>query len=553
MDPLAFQRSFDAALARDDLGAAAAMLDEHCDALLPTGGALFGRCVEAIPPRLQAFHPRLMLALAWRLIAQWRFAQVNDLLAATRLRLAEMTRTKDADEVARLRHALRHREMMLSLLRDEMPRAEELCRELIRESYRSDAYVSGSLFTSLLHARREQFKLSDVDLLDTQAIDYLGSERNPSALYVHRSVMGLSHLALGRTEEAARCLSDALETTSRFEPGNGSGPLSAMTGLPLSEVVYERGDFAQARTLVDRHLPHGREMGTVDQLISGYVTSARLHCRAGDYRAAFAVLDEAKLFAARRDFRRLSAWILAERFAILLRQGRLGREREHSRALRKTMLQHHLPGRSITTVMEAEALAWARLAEAHCRFDDGLALAVAWGRRAHREGAVRSRIRWNLVAARFLLLAGERRKAARLLQDTLVQAANGQFLASFLDEPAIMEFLRGRQHEEADALDPETADFVRGLLDLEAGCAPRLAAVAPEEGPASFGSLSPREIDVLTLAAAAWRRSDIAERLGLTEGTVKWYLQQIYQKLGVGKRAHAVDKARRFGLIPPGA
>ena len=57
---------------------------------------------------------------------------------------------------------------------------------------------------------------------------------------------------------------------------------------------------------------------------------------------------------------------------------------------------------------------------------------------------------------------------------------------------------------------------------------------------------------VLTLAAAAWRRCDIAERLGLTEGTVKWYLQQIYHKLGVNRRALAVDKARRFGIINAG-
>ena len=54
---------------------------------------------------------------------------------------------------------------------------------------------------------------------------------------------------------------------------------------------------------------------------------------------------------------------------------------------------------------------------------------------------------------------------------------------------------------------------------------------------------------MLTLASSAWRNRDIADRLGLTEGTVKWYLQQIYDKLGVRKRSLAVDKARRFGII----
>jgi len=42
---------------------------------------------------------------------------------------------------------------------------------------------------------------------------------------------------------------------------------------------------------------------------------------------------------------------------------------------------------------------------------------------------------------------------------------------------------------------------------------------------------------------------EIAFQLGLTVGTVKWYLTHLYGKLGVETRAQALVRARATGLI----
>jgi LuxR family maltose regulon positive regulatory protein len=63
------------------------------------------------------------------------------------------------------------------------------------------------------------------------------------------------------------------------------------------------------------------------------------------------------------------------------------------------------------------------------------------------------------------------------------------------------------------------------------------------------GSLSRRELQVLSLAASRISNREIGDALGLTEGSVKWYLQQVYDKLGVRRRSEAARKARQFGLI----
>jgi PAS domain S-box-containing protein len=61
--------------------------------------------------------------------------------------------------------------------------------------------------------------------------------------------------------------------------------------------------------------------------------------------------------------------------------------------------------------------------------------------------------------------------------------------------------------------------------------------------------LTPRELEVLQLAAHGVAGPQIAERLVVSHATVRSHLEHIYAKLGVSGRAAAVAKALRLGLI----
>ena len=63
------------------------------------------------------------------------------------------------------------------------------------------------------------------------------------------------------------------------------------------------------------------------------------------------------------------------------------------------------------------------------------------------------------------------------------------------------------------------------------------------------GGLSHREVEILGQVSGGLRNREIGARLGLTEGTVKWYMQQIYDKLGVRRRPQAVIRARQLGIL----
>jgi DNA-binding CsgD family transcriptional regulator len=55
--------------------------------------------------------------------------------------------------------------------------------------------------------------------------------------------------------------------------------------------------------------------------------------------------------------------------------------------------------------------------------------------------------------------------------------------------------------------------------------------------------LTPRQHDLLRLLAAGHTNSQIARRLGISEGTVRTHLENIYHRLGVPSRTGAVTRA----------
>ena len=61
--------------------------------------------------------------------------------------------------------------------------------------------------------------------------------------------------------------------------------------------------------------------------------------------------------------------------------------------------------------------------------------------------------------------------------------------------------------------------------------------------------LSARELDVVRLVARGLRNKEVARELTITEGTVKMYLHNIYDKLNLTSRVELANRARDEGLV----
>nr|WP_254702448.1 autoinducer binding domain-containing protein [Roseivivax sp. THAF197b] len=71
----------------------------------------------------------------------------------------------------------------------------------------------------------------------------------------------------------------------------------------------------------------------------------------------------------------------------------------------------------------------------------------------------------------------------------------------------------------------------------------------PGRGPKPATTLSPREVDAMTLIAVGYSRAQVADTLSISESTLRVYIESARFKLGALNTTHAVAQALQRGLI----
>jgi len=138
-------------------------------------------------------------------------------------------------------------------------------------------------------------------------------------------------------------------------------------------------------------------------------------------------------------------------------------------------------------------------------------------------------------------------------------------LTTYADDRSVIDALRagarGYLTKDASAEEIRTAldQVMRGqaaidpavqhhLIDAIATIGPRSEAVVEPRLP---DGLTPREGEVLRLIGAGMSNREIAERLQVSEATIKTHVNHLFAKTGVRDRAQAVTYAYRQGLTDP--
>jgi DNA-binding NarL/FixJ family response regulator len=117
------------------------------------------------------------------------------------------------------------------------------------------------------------------------------------------------------------------------------------------------------------------------------------------------------------------------------------------------------------------------------------------------------------------------------------------------DEQIYAAFRAGaRAYVLKDVLANQLIDIIRrvhkGQRYLSTDIEMRLAERLPRS------DLTARELEILNLFASGMSNKEIATTLTITENTVRFHSRNLFQKLEVNDRAHAVSIALRRGLIP---
>jgi LuxR family maltose regulon positive regulatory protein len=372
--------------------------------------------------------------------------------------------------------------------------------------------------------------------------------RNLFALVYRRCLHGLVEFHQLRLSAAEHSVAEAM----RFAEGH-SGPRTAAAVFPtslLARIRYEQGRLNEAEAMIVDLKPLIDATGTLEAVLSAYQVLIKVAEHRGDIGQVSALLEQLENLGAMRKWGRavgLSLVVRARRYASE------GRIKEIKACLhRLQQLEGDFP--PLPHCAWSEIRTYGRMAQAFLFLaENNLPSAISILRSLRHEAEANGErfksLRFAMMLAETMFVAGERGEAEVLLEEVLRSAAAAGLHQSILDEGPEIGSLLFRFQETAlrTGRSRELLPFVRKLMESwRESCRPHAGAdVATEPSE----SLSPRERDILERIAGGQSNKEIARSLGIAPETVKSHVKNIFVKLSVDRRAQAVFRAQSLGLV----
>jgi LuxR family transcriptional regulator, maltose regulon positive regulatory protein len=516
------------ALAAHDLAAAERLICSDVEPTLSRGGfTTLLTWLNALPDEVVRARSDLSAYKAWILYLRGEIVQAEEYAAAA----AEAQRPDDPPALRGMFLAFR---AYLELSRGDPHHAVELGRETL-------ALLGGtkSFFrtTALYHLGQAQRLTGDrqAAIQTLREAVTLGQQLGHPVITLE--ALGYVTLLLfqqGQLREAIALCHDAL---GRYTDERGQPlPMAGLVLIPLGTLYLETNDLEQAERCLTTGLELCEQMGTVYYTLVGRRSLAKVQYVRGDLDAVWETLAAARRLASQSESPRRVRMVNAVTAEVQLRQG-------HIAAAARTLTEVQR-SREARSVYENLTLVRLRLAEgepcaAHELLDELEHSARAQG------------CHGTLVTVHVLQVLTEKalhRHAAAVarMDDALALAAGSGYRRPFLDEGSgIADVLRERRHV--------APDFVDSLLSA----LPSARANEPDARPSSAAAankvltepLGDTQLTILRLVADGLSNQEVADKLGITVGTTKWHLSEIYGKLGVASRTQALAHARRLRLI----
>jgi len=327
------------------------------------------------------------------------------------------------------------------------------------------------------------------------------------------------------------------------ESGLGQTVVAGWLMATWGEVLAELNELDEAARQAKKGVELTERGGDLAMLGSSYLCLVRVLYSCKDLDGATATIRKLEK-TAREKF--IPPWIMNQSAAwqarLWLAQGRL-------KAAAQWIEERGLDLKTEPTYPhELEYIVLARILIAQKRLDEATNLLKQLHSAADAGGRTSRVIEILNLQALTLQAQGDTDQAISTLEKALALAEPGGFVRIFVDEGPAMAHLLYEAVSRGTA-----ADYVQRLL--AAFPVDKLEKPGPSQGQSQSAEyiepLSGRELEVLQLIADGLTNQDIAGRLYISLNTVKAHTRNIYSKLGVNSRTHAVAKARATGILPP--
>lgn len=534
--------AIDHALEGGDAPYALGLLAKHAEPLLVAGRMqLLVRWFAALPGGALKEQPLLQVVAVWAsCFTQGPWEAMRQL---ERIALAEIT------EAAVHAHAGALRPLLLSMM-DRYDEAYEAGRASLARLPSCRPFADRALINTMASVAAVMGEEPEAERLLEAARDT--SEGSRFERGFTEAMQALLDLQQGRLRQACARYRLVLMPAARRGGSAAAGAHSgnAWAGVLYAGAIYELNQLDEARELLDLYLPPARQIGLPDHMIIGQLMHSRIAFAHGEIDTAYEGLTELEYLGHQRRLPRVAAAAKVERARLLMLQGHGQAAREELDRAEDAALWSRVE-RLCLPAHQCEDLLIGRLRWEIALGDAQAALPRLAGEIARSERAGRQlRIhKLRLLHALALQRSGDAAGAQRGLLALLADTCPEGYMRLILDEgePAAQLLHRCRVSEQAP---PLLDDYLQRLREA-AGPAPAEAedAAAQVPLPPLAEPLTRKEIRILELLAEGYSNNAMAEKLFVSDSTVRTHLRNINLKLGARSRTQAVALARRLGAL----
>ena len=322
------------------------------------------------------------------------------------------------------------------------------------------------------------------------------------------------------------------------------------------ELAYEWNDLDEATRLVIEGIHHSEKTGEEAILVIGLLTLGRVLHAGGFIKESLNALDEAG-----RKIRAMDAlyWLSileASRVRLWLAKGEMEPVCQWMATNRMSIYDRLSPER------EFEYITLARVLVAQGNWDQAVPLLTRLLTFTEQENRPASVIEVLNLQALAHQERDENENALQALYKSLALAEKDEYLRTYLDEGLPMLRLlkkvgrwMDQPRRDRDSKVGVSTGYIKKLIKLlQKDTVPKMKALAARNGNYSHAMqavdpLTEKELEVLQLLALDIKNSGISALLNISVNTVKVHTRNIYNKLLVGNRFHAVERARELNII----
>jgi LuxR family transcriptional regulator, maltose regulon positive regulatory protein len=364
---------------------------------------------------------------------------------------------------------------------------------------------------------------------------------NPVAGY---AILARLQVYQGRLHEAYDLLQKAVQLI--HEAGGQYLGVSGLVEVGIAALLCEWNDLEAALLRLQGCLDYLPLWGKADDLCLAYTTLARIQLAQGNRAdAADAIEKAAQLIQTCGVFSEARSAVETAQVKMWLVNGDWLAVDRWAATLEKRIGSHD----PFQFEDELPQLTQARVFIAQNKPDEAICLLSCLEETARSDGRQGRLIEIMILKALAMQSMGDIALAKKDLTESLKLAQPEGYLRIFLDEGPPMQKLLAQWLAYAD--DGPVRDY--SILLLSQFDAGPHQIIATQERVSPTGDLveplTLRELDVLRLMVAGFSNRQIAEKLVIAEGTVKFYVHAVLEKLQVHSRTQAIALAKERNLI----